>query len=80
MALNTVYTYDPVVSEATRAFALSPPRPFILIESRYEQLNKVDEWQVRGQVYQALLSGAAGHVFGNAPMWHFDGPGLNHRD
>ena len=75
LALNNVYTYDPVASEAARAFGLSPPKPFILIESRYEEPGQVDEWQVRGQAYQALLSGAAGHVFGNAPIWHFDGPG-----
>jgi hypothetical protein len=32
--------------------------------------------QLRAQAYQALLSGAAGQVFGNNPVWHFDGPGI----
>jgi hypothetical protein len=31
---------------------------------------------LRGSAYRALLSGAAGHVFGNNPIWHFDSPGL----
>ena len=25
--------------------------------------------------YQAILGGSTGHVFGNNPIWHFDGPG-----
>jgi hypothetical protein len=28
------------------------------------------------QAYQAVLSGATGHVYGNNPIWHFDGPGI----
>jgi hypothetical protein len=31
---------------------------------------------LRTRAYQAVLSGAAGQVFGNNPIWHFDGPGL----
>ncbi len=32
---------------------------------------------MRVQAYQALLSGASGQLFGNNPIWHFDGPGLH---
>ncbi len=31
---------------------------------------------MRLQTYQAALNGAAGQIFGNNPIWHFDGPGL----
>ena len=58
----------------------TPPqsaKPFFLIESAYEN----DGWheqtptRMRAQAYQAILAGATGHVFGNNPLWHFDGPG-----
>jgi uncharacterized protein DUF4038/collagenase-like protein with putative collagen-binding domain len=60
--------------------------PFFLIEGMYENNPWVcacadnddpgaDELGVRMQAYQAVLSGASGHVFGNNPIWHFDGPG-----
>ena len=50
--------------------------PFFLIESAYENEHEATEQRLRTQAYQAVLSGAAGQVFGNNPIWHFDGPGL----
>jgi hypothetical protein len=32
--------------------------------------------QIRRQAYWAALCGGFGHVFGNNPIWHFDGPSL----
>jgi hypothetical protein len=48
--------------------------PFFLIEGVYENMHSATERDLRTQAYQALLSGAAGHVFGNDPIWHFDMP------
>jgi hypothetical protein len=50
--------------------------PFFLIESVYENEHDTTEERLRTDAYHAVLSGAAGQVFGNNPIWHFDGPGL----
>jgi hypothetical protein len=46
------------------------------MESAFENEHGADERRLRAQAYQALLTGAAGHVFGNNPIWHFDAPGI----
>jgi hypothetical protein len=50
--------------------------PFFLIESAYENEHDATSQRLRTQAYHAVLSGAADQVFGNNPIWHFDGPGL----
>ena len=45
--------------------------PFFLIEAHYENEHGVNERILRSQAYQALLSGASGHVMGIWPMWAF---------
>jgi hypothetical protein len=45
--------------------------PFFLIEARYENEQGAGELIVRTQAYQAVLSGASGHLMGNTPMWNF---------
>ncbi len=49
-----------------------------MIESAYENdgFNPQTPTRMRTQAYQAILGGSTGHVFGNNPIWHFDGPGL----
>jgi Protein of unknown function (DUF4038)/Putative collagen-binding domain of a collagenase len=76
LAVNDVYTYDPVWKAATDQYLHGGDLPFFLIESAYENEHEAYEQRVRMQAYQAMLSGASGHVFGNNPIWHFDGPGL----
>jgi hypothetical protein len=56
--------------------APSPSVPFFLIESAYENEHNATDQRLRTQADHAVLSGAAGQVFGNNPIWHFDGPGL----
>lgn len=75
LALDTVYTYQPVHQAIGRAAARRPRRPFILLESTYENEHGAGQDLIRTQAYQALLGGACGHVFGNNPIWHFDTPG-----
>lgn len=50
--------------------------PFVAIEGIYEDESGATPALIRAQAYQAVLGGAAGHVFGNNPIWHFDGPGI----
>jgi hypothetical protein len=74
--VNNVYTYGPVHAAALEQYGRPERMPFFLIESAYENEHDATEQRIRTQAYQALLSGAAGQVFGNNPIWHFDGPGL----
>ncbi len=74
--VNSIYTYRPVYSAALTQYAHSEHLPFFLIESAYENEHGVTEQRLRAQAYQAVLSGAAGQIFGNNPIWHFDGPGI----
>ena len=77
LQLNNVYTYGPVHAAALKQYARPERMPFLLIESAYENEHGAGELRVRTQAWQALLSGACGHVYGNNPVWHLDGPGLH---
>jgi len=46
--------------------------PYFLIESRYENEQDGTPLRTRIQAWQAVLSGAAGQVFGNSPIWYFN--------
>lgn len=76
LAINNVYTYGPVHSAALSEHGRKEAMPFFLMESAYENEHDASEHRLRMQAYQAVLSGAMGHIFGNNPIWHFDGPGL----
>ena len=70
--LNTTYTYGIVHQKLLSDFNRKPPLPFILIESTYEGEHNASAVQIRRQAYWAILSGAAGQVIGNRPIWLFD--------
>lgn len=76
LAVNNVYTYGSVSTAALNQYVHGGDLPFFLMESAYENEHEADEQQVRMQAYQAILSGASGQIFGNNPMWYFDGPGI----
>jgi hypothetical protein len=74
--VDNVYTYEPVLDGVAAARDRPGGRPFFLMESAYENEHGADALRIRVQAWQAVLGGAFGHVYGNNPMWHFDGPGL----
>ena len=76
LQVNTVYTYSPVYERSLQQYERPEQLPFFLLETTYENEHDVTTRQLRTQAYHALLSGAAGQVFGNNPIWHFNGPGL----
>ena len=76
LSFNTVYTYQLVHPRLYGAYRRNPAEPFILIESSYEGEHNSSEAQIRRQAYWTILCGGFGHVFGNNPIWHFDGPTL----
>jgi hypothetical protein len=72
---NNIYSYGPDLDRvALREFQRTPPKPFILLEGFYEGEHDASPETIRGQAYTALLAGAAGHFFGNNPVWNFDSP------
>jgi Protein of unknown function (DUF4038)/Putative collagen-binding domain of a collagenase len=77
LGVNNVYTYERVYAHALEQYARPELMPFFLIESIYENEYDATEQRLRTQAYQAVLSGAAGQVFGNNPIWHFDGRGIH---
>lgn len=75
LSVNNVYTYEPVRASALEQYADPTGMPFFLMESKYENEEPPSgENRMRAQAYQALLSGAMGQIFGNNPIWRFDGP------
>jgi hypothetical protein len=73
--LNTTYSYHaPLYLNLLADFRRSPVRPFIMIESTYENEHNAKPEQIRRQAYWSLLCGGAGHFFGNNPIWTFDSP------
>jgi len=69
--LDTTYTYDPVYLKSRADYQRSDGRPHFLLESTYEAERQSTPWSLRGQAYHAVLTGAAGHIFGSRDIWRF---------
>ncbi len=69
--VNSTYTYGPVYVKSLADDQRNDGRPHFLIESRYENEQDWSPARLRAQAYDALLTGAAGHIFGNSPIWKF---------
>lgn len=68
--VNTIYTSkDTVIAEAQGEYARST-MPYFLIEAAYED-ETASPTETRQQAWQAVLSGAAGHVAGQESIWPF---------
>jgi hypothetical protein len=76
LSINSLFTYKAVWPRAVALYHRSS-KPFFLIESAYENdgFNAQTPTRMRTQAYQAILAGSTGELFGNNPIWHFDGPG-----
>jgi hypothetical protein len=76
LKIDNVYTYHSVHKAALEQYARGTGRPFFLIETKYENEREATGRDLRTQAYHALLGGASGQIFGNNPIWHFNGPSL----
>ena len=75
--LNSTYSYEKNLFEPLAAeCAREPTRPMYLLETTYEGEHDSTPPQIRRQAWWALMAGGCGQFFGNAPIWHFGGPGL----
>jgi len=50
-------------------------RPVFFYEGRYEAGAQTTGVELRAQMYQPMLAGSAGFMFGNGPIWFFGEPG-----
>lgn len=74
--VHNTYSYEKELFNVFRTdYNRKPTRPFVLVESTYENEHGAQPEQIRRQAYWAVTSGACGQFFGNHPIWHFDGPG-----
>jgi hypothetical protein len=72
---SNVYSYAPNLSiDIVKEYNRVPVRPFILIEGIYEFEHDSKPERIRKQAYVSLLTGAAGHFYGNNPVWNFGSP------
>jgi len=79
LTLDAVYTYYEAYDYVRTAYASSPTLPVFLLESNYEGGNNTGQltspanaFIVRQEAYYAMTSGAAGTIWGNESVNHFD--------
>ena len=77
--VNSSYGNETTVHERVRIdYRRSPVIPTFLIEGRYGNERGVTDQGVRAQMYNALLGGAFGQLYGNAPQWYFSAKSVDH--
>ena len=67
--VNNVFTYGDIQDDISDEYNRSPVLPFFLFESGYENEGG-PPLQQRKQAYIAILGGAGGQFYGNAPLWY----------
>ena len=65
--VNNIYTNGTDYQQAVTAYSLSPPKPFFLIESQYENVTAPNVQMLRAQSYWTVLSGGFGRFFWELP-------------
>lgn len=66
---------DKVLSHLKNSYAYSPLKPFVSGESSYEEhMQMHPAYLQRYQFWALMLSGAAGHTYGAAGIWHMGTP------
>ena len=73
LSINNIYTWNlsEIIPLSESAYARVPGMPFIFMEGNYEGTANITLQQIRAQAYWSFLRGAAGHIFGNNPIWYF---------
>ena len=75
-SFDTLYSYKDIHTGMIARTAGDVAMPVILLETFYERERESTPQTIRRNAYGALLGGAAGHFFGNNPIWHFNSSGL----
>jgi len=70
--INAVYTWPTNTAEQFRRNRIkAPDMPAFLIEGYYGNEHGIDGFDIRRQIWQALLYGGFAHIYGNSPTWYF---------
>jgi hypothetical protein len=69
--LSAAYTYYPTYAQVLKEYNRENAKPVVMIESDYEFEQSSTPAVLRRQEYWALLSGAAGQLYGNGYTWPF---------
>ena len=84
VGLNAAYTYFPTYAEVLHSYNQSSSMPVFMVEANYEFENLAGPVTtapiLRKQEYWALLSGAAGQLYGNHYTWQFASGWQNYLD
>ena len=79
--LEAAYTYQPTYAEVLKDYARENFKPVVMVEANYEQEHDyTGPATLRRQEYWAVLSGAAGQLFGNKYTWQFAQDWKSHLD
>jgi hypothetical protein len=68
--LNFAYTKSAVSTYSRNAYQATPAKPSILIEGMYGNSSYTDV-ELRSEMYQSVLGGCVGHIYGQYPIWYF---------
>lgn len=49
----------------------TPALPVLMVEGYYGNEHSMTDLLLRTEMYQSVLGGMVGHVYGNSPMWYF---------
>lgn len=69
--INASYSDDATVHVEVRTSRQAQAMPTFLIEAYYGNRTGMTDHALRAQMYQAVLGGGFGHVYGNYPTWYF---------
>jgi hypothetical protein len=70
-----VYSYaDDLYNVTLKEYQRTPVKPFVMFESVYEGEHDSRPERTRRQAYWSMFTGAAGHFYGNNPVWNFGSP------
>jgi hypothetical protein len=77
--VNSSYGRADTVHERVRVdYQRAPLIPTFLIEAHYGNEYGMTGRAVRAQMFQAMLGGAFGQIYGNAPQWYFSARSAEH--
>ena len=72
LTLDLVYNYERYHSGMTESYVRTPTKPYVMIESSYENEREALPLELRRIAWLPFFYGATGVFMGNRPIWLFD--------
>ena len=70
--------YQTIWQRVALDYQRAPVMPTFLVEGHYGNEHGMTDRRIRAQMYQAMLGGAFGQLYGNAPQWYFSAAVADH--